>query len=74
MPEDAKPRTVLRLMLAQWLRLDTPPHAVIATALPLLSGGPKRLAHGVFGALAKRGVELPAGPTLPGAVDERWGE
>ncbi|MGZ3173611.1 MAG: transcription antitermination factor NusB, partial [Croceibacterium sp.] len=31
LPEDAKPRTVLRMMLAQWLRLDTPPHAVIAT-------------------------------------------
>src|SRR5688572_33336931 len=25
---DAKARTVLRLMLAQWLRLETPPHAV----------------------------------------------
>ena len=74
LPEDAKPRTVLRLMLAQWLRLDTPPHAVIATALPLLSGGPKRLAHGVFGALTKRGVELPAAPTLPEAVAHRWGE
>ena len=74
LPEDAKPRTVLRLMLAQWLRLDTPPHAVVATALPLLSGGPKRLAHGVFGALTKRGVELPAAPTLPEAVAERWGE
>jgi len=65
---------VLRLMLAQWLRLDTPPHAVVATALPLLSGGPKRLAHGVFGALAKRGIELPAAPTLPDAVAERWGD
>ncbi|MBB3033754.1 RsmB/NOP family class I SAM-dependent RNA methyltransferase [Alteriqipengyuania lutimaris] len=74
LPDDAKPRTVLRLMLAQWLRLDTPPHAVIATALPLLSGGPKRLAHGVFGALAKRGLELPAAPTLPAAVAARWGE
>ena len=74
LPEDAKPRTVLRLMLAQWLRLDTPPHAVIATALPLLSGGPKRLAHGVFGALTKRGVELPAAPTLSEAVAQRWGE
>ncbi|MEL7690868.1 RsmB/NOP family class I SAM-dependent RNA methyltransferase [Citromicrobium bathyomarinum] len=74
LPEDAKPRTVLRLMLAQWLRLDTPPHAVVATALPLLSGGPKRLAHGVFGALTKRGVELPAAPTLPEPVAERWGE
>ena len=74
LPEDAKPRMVLRLMLAQWLRLDTPPHAVVATALPLLSGGPKRLAHGVFGALTKRGVELPAAPTLPAAVAQRWGE
>ena len=74
LPEDAKPRTVLRLMLAQWLRLDTPPHAVVATALPLLTGGPKRLAHGVFGALTKRGVELPAAPTLPEAVAERWRE
>ncbi len=74
LPEDAKPRAVLRLMLAQWLRLDTPPHAVVATALPLLSGGTKRLAHGVFGALTKRGVELPPAPTLPEAVAERWGE
>ncbi|MEL7729181.1 methyltransferase domain-containing protein [Citromicrobium bathyomarinum] len=74
LPKDAKPRTVLRLMLAQWLRLDTPPHAVVATALPLLSGGPKRLAHGVFGALTKRGVELPAAPTLPESVAQRWGE
>ena len=74
LPDDAKSRTVLRLMLAQWLRLDTPPHAVVATALPLLSGGPKRLAHGVFGALTMRGVELPAAPTLPEAVGERWGE
>src|SRR6476469_7216570 len=42
--DDAKVRTVLRLMLAQWLRLVTPPHAVVATALPLLAGGPRRLA------------------------------
>ena len=48
---DAKVRSVLRIMLAGWLRLDTPPHAVIATALPLLVGGPKRLAHGVFSTL-----------------------
>src|SRR3990167_1113961 len=27
LPDDAKPRTVLRMMLAQWLRLGTPPHA-----------------------------------------------
>ena len=46
----------MRLMLAQWLRLDTKPHAVVATALPLLAGGPRRLAHGVFGALVRRGA------------------
>jgi 16S rRNA (cytosine967-C5)-methyltransferase len=72
--EDAKVRTVLRLMLAQWLRLDTPPHAVVATALPLLSGGPRRLAHGVFGALVRRAVKLPGAPTLPAQVAQRWGE
>lgn len=74
LPDDAKPRSVLRLMLAGWLRLETPPHAVIATALPLLSGGPRRLAHGVFSALVKRGVKLPDSPTLPAAVAARWGD
>jgi 16S rRNA (cytosine967-C5)-methyltransferase len=74
LPDDAKPRAVLRLMLAQWLRLDTPPHAVIATGLPLLTGGPRRLAHGVFSALVKRAPSLPAAPTLPEAVTARWGD
>ena len=74
LPEDAKPRAVLRLMLAQWLRLDTPPHAIIATALPLLTGGPKRLAHGVFSTLNKREARLPDAPTLPERVAARWGE
>lgn len=71
---DAKARSVLRLMLAGWLRLETPPHAVIATGLPLLAGGPRRLAHGVFGALTRRNVILPATPTLPAPVMSRWGE
>ncbi len=74
LPDDAKPRAVLRLMLAQWLRLETPPHAVIATGLPLLAGGPRRLAHGVFSTLVKRESRLPAAPTLPPAVAARWGE
>lgn len=74
LPDDAKPRMVLRLMLAGWLRLETPPHAVIATGLPLLVGGPRRLAHGVFSALVKGPASLPAVPTLPAAVVERWGE
>ena len=73
LPEDAKPRAVLRLMLAGWLRLETPPHAVIATGLPLLVGGPRRLAHGVFSALVKRGAALPGAPSLPLRVAERWG-
>jgi 16S rRNA (cytosine967-C5)-methyltransferase len=74
LPDDAKPRTVLRLMLAQWLRLDTPPHAAIATGLELLTGGPRRLAHGVFSTLVKRAATLPAMPTLPPATAARWGE
>lgn len=73
LPEDAKARSVLRLMLAGWRRLDTPPHAVIATALPLLSGGPRKLAHGVFSALVRQDVKLPAAPSLPPAVAQRWG-
>jgi 16S rRNA (cytosine967-C5)-methyltransferase len=71
---DSKARMVLRMMLAQWLRLGTPPHAVIATGLPLLDGGPRRLAHGVFSALIHRKVKLPDAPTLPDNVAARWGE
>ena len=74
LPDDAKARAVLRLMLAGWLRLETPPHAVIATALPLLAGGPRRLAHGVFSALVRRDAKLPGVPTLPAAVSARWGD
>lgn len=62
------------MMLAQWLRLDTPPHAVVATGLPLLTGGPRRLAHGVFSTLTKREAALPDAPTLPAEVAARWGE
>ncbi len=71
---DAKARMVLRMMLAQWLRLQTPPHAVISTGLELLAGGPRRLAHGVFSALVRQKVTLPAAPTLPPLVAERLGE
>jgi len=71
LPEDAKARTVLRLMLAQAFRLGLPPHAVIATGLPLLVGGPRRLAHGVFSAVL-RGDGLPPTPTLPAATLARW--
>ncbi|MWV28908.1 RsmB/NOP family class I SAM-dependent RNA methyltransferase [Aurantiacibacter rhizosphaerae] len=74
LPDDAKARMVLRIMLAGWLRLETPPHAVVATALPLLVGGPKRLAHGVFATLTRGEATLPDVPTLPEAVTLRWGE
>ncbi|MBU2340219.1 MAG: RsmB/NOP family class I SAM-dependent RNA methyltransferase [Alphaproteobacteria bacterium] len=74
LPPDAKVRMVLRMMLAQWLRLDTPPHAVLATGLPLLAGGPRRLAHGVFSTLEKREHLLSDSPTLPTSVEARWGE
>jgi 16S rRNA (cytosine967-C5)-methyltransferase len=73
LPPDAKARHVLRLMLAQWLRLGTPPHAVVATGLELLAGGPRRLAHGVFASLTKQSATLPEAPTLPDTVEQRWG-
>ena len=72
--DDAKARMVLRIMLAQALRLGSPPHAVVATGLPLLAGGPRRLAHGVFSTLLKRKVSLSDAPTLPSSVAERWGD
>ena len=72
LPDDAKPRAVLELMLAQVLRLETPAHAAIATGLPLLAGGPRRLAHGVFSTLMKRHASLPEAPALPDAVVARW--
>ncbi|GFE73968.1 RsmB/NOP family class I SAM-dependent RNA methyltransferase [Novosphingobium sp. TCA1] len=70
---DAKARAVLQIMLAQVLRLETPAHAVIATGLPLLMGGPRRLAHGVFSTLTKNEVALPEVPSLPEDVAGRWG-
>ncbi len=69
---DVKARSVLRIALVQALKLGTPPHAVLATTLPLVIGGPRRLVHGVFGALMRRGAALPAVPALPPAVAARW--
>jgi 16S rRNA (cytosine967-C5)-methyltransferase len=74
LPEDSKARMVLRLALVQLLRLETPPHAVIATALPLVDGGPRRLVHGVLGTLIRGEVSLPEIPTLPDEVSARWEE
>ena len=74
LPGDSKARMVLRLALAQKAGLGTPDHALVATALPLVAGGPRRLVHGVLGTLLRRGLALPEAPTLPFEVEERWRE
>lgn len=70
---DAKARTALRIALVQTLALGTPPHAAIATVLPLVDGGPRKLVHGVFGALTRGCATLPELPSLPAEVAARWG-
>ncbi|WP_404335821.1 RsmB/NOP family class I SAM-dependent RNA methyltransferase [Sphingomonas sp. MMS12-HWE2-04] len=72
LPDDAKARFALRIALVQALALGTPGHAAIATVLPLVDGGPRKLVHGVFGTLSRQGVTLPEPPTLPDPVALRW--
>jgi 16S rRNA (cytosine967-C5)-methyltransferase len=72
LPDDSKPRMVLRLALAQKIGLGTPDHALVATALPLVDGGPRRLVHGVRGTLLRRGLATDDAPRLPAGVEERW--
>lgn len=72
LPSDAKARFALRIALVQALAMETPHHAAIATVLPLVDGGPRRLVHGVFSAIVKSGASLPEIPTLPPAVEDRW--
>jgi len=72
LPDDAKARFALRIALVQALALGTPPHAAIATALPLVDGGPRRLVHGVFGTLMRGGATLAEPPHLLPDVVERW--
>lgn len=74
LPDDAKARTALRLALVQALALGTPPHAAIATVLPLVNGGPRKLVHGVFGGVMRAGARLPDPPTLPGDTAQRWAD
>ncbi|MET0372097.1 MAG: RsmB/NOP family class I SAM-dependent RNA methyltransferase [Sphingobium sp.] len=74
LPADAKARMVLRLALVQVLRLETAPHAAIATALPLVDGGPRKLVHGVFGTVTRAEPVLPDPPTLPADIAARWSE
>jgi 16S rRNA (cytosine967-C5)-methyltransferase len=72
LPDDSKARMVLRLALAQKAGLGTPDHALVATALPLVDGGPRRLVHGVLGTLLRRGIPAMDAPRLPAAVEQRW--
>ncbi len=72
LPDDSKARLVLRLALAQKMGLGTPDHALVATALPLVDGGPRRLVHGVLGTLLRRGVPGTSAPHLRPEVEERW--
>ena len=74
LPDDSKARMVLRIALAQKVGLGTPEHALVATALPLVDGGPRRLVHGVLGTLLRRGVPPMDSPRLPEAVEQRWGK
>jgi len=72
LPDDSKARMVLRIALAQKFGLGTPDHALVATALPLVDGGPRRLVHGVLGTLLRREIEAPSALHLPPQVEERW--
>ena len=72
LPDDSKARMVLRLALAQKVGLGTPEHALVATALPLVDGGPRRLVHGVLGTLLRRGMPPLDAPHLPEPVEQRW--
>jgi 16S rRNA (cytosine967-C5)-methyltransferase len=74
LPQDSKARMVLRLALAQKIGLGTPDHALVATALPLVDGGPRRLVHGVLGTLLRAGVPAMDAPHLPADVEQRWRE
>ena len=72
LPVDSKARMVLQLALAQKIGLHTPDHALVATALPLVDGGPRRLVHGVLGTLLRKGFPTNEAPHLPPSVEERW--
>jgi 16S rRNA (cytosine967-C5)-methyltransferase len=72
LPEDAKARMVLRLALAQIFVMGTPAHAAVATALPLVDGGPRKLVHGVLGAVTRSGAVLPEQISLPAELADRW--
>ncbi|PKQ00970.1 MAG: SAM-dependent methyltransferase, partial [Alphaproteobacteria bacterium HGW-Alphaproteobacteria-13] len=72
LPDDVKARAVLRIALAQLLVLKSPAHAVVATALPLVAGGPRRLVHAILSRAQQEAWALPDRAALPAATAERW--
>ena len=72
LPDDSKARMVLRIALSQKLVMSVPDHAVVATALPLVEGGPRRLVHGVLGTLLRGELAASDAPLLPEDVERRW--
>ncbi|WP_447762621.1 RsmB/NOP family class I SAM-dependent RNA methyltransferase [Sphingopyxis panaciterrae] len=70
--DDVKARAVLRIALAQLLALGSPAHAVVATALPLVDGGPRRLVHAILSRAQQDEWRLPEHASLPAPVAERW--
>lgn len=72
LPGDSKVRAVLRIALTQLLHMGIAPHAVIATSLALLVGGPRRLTHAILSRAQRDGWTLPVPPPLPPAVAARW--
>ncbi len=72
LPDDSKARMVIRIALVQALILKTPEHAAVATALPLVDGGPRRLVHGVLGTLLRQKAKLRDVPMLLPPVEARW--
>lgn len=72
LPADARARTALRIGLAQAWIIGTPRHAVTATTLALLEGGPRRLAHAVLTRLLGAPSPLPVPPTLPEPWADHW--
>ncbi len=73
LPDDSKVRAVLRTALVQLLHMGVAPHAVVATSLAALVGGPRRLAHAILSRAQRDGWTLPLPPPLPAPVAARWG-
>lgn len=72
LPDDSKVRAVLRIALTQLLHMKIAPHAVVATSLALLVGGPRRLTHALLSRAQRDGWSLPPVPPLPADVAARW--